>query len=140
MVQGQTLRWLVEVLMQDGQSDEGWSQLTKQPGDEGARHRVSLSLLVDPRLFLHPDQPRQLHNNLPAYTGGSLRATVHVEGRVEVIDAWVSSADPQEQRKRFTHALHAVFACGSSKQHMSQRPWGRLAPTPALQYRADEVM
>ena len=68
IVQGHTLRWLVEVFIQDWKSYEGWGQLPKQPGDEGARHSVILSLLVDHSLFLHPDQQRQLKNNLPAYT------------------------------------------------------------------------
>src|SRR5262244_4073380 len=126
IVQGHTLRWLVEVFMQDWKSYEGWSQLTKQPGDEGARHSVILSLLVDHSLFLHPDQQRQLKNNLPAYTVGSLRANVQVECLVEVIDDVVSSDDPQEKLKRFTNALHEVFAFGSSKKHMSQRQLGRL--------------
>ena len=60
--------WQMEVFLQDWKSYEGWSQLTKQPGDEGARHSVILSLLVDHSLFMHPDQQRQLKNNLPAYT------------------------------------------------------------------------
>jgi len=46
--------------MQDWKSDEGWSPLTKQPGEEGARQSVILSLLVDHRLFVHPDQQAQL--------------------------------------------------------------------------------
>ena len=140
IVQGHTLRWLVEVFIQDWKSYEGWSQLTKQPGDEGARHSVILSLLVDHSLFLHPDQQRQLKNNLPAYTVGSLRANVQVECLVDVIDDLVSSDDPQEKLKRFTNALHEVFAFGSSKKHMIQRQLGRLEPTPSLKYRADEVM
>ena len=60
IVQGQTLRWLVEVFIQDWKSHEGWSQLTKQPGEEGARHSVILSRLVDHSLFVHPDQQAQL--------------------------------------------------------------------------------
>ena len=114
--------------------------MTKQPGDEGARHSVILSLLVDHALFLHPDQPAQLKNNLPAYTVGSLRANVHVECLVEVIDALVSADDPQEKLTCFTQALHEVFAFGRSKQHMIQRQLGRLESTPSLKYRADEVM
>jgi DDE superfamily endonuclease len=140
IVQGHTLRWLVEVFIQDWKSHEGWSQLTKQPGEEGARHSVILSLLVDHSLFLHPDQQRQLKNNLPAYTVGSLRAHVQVECLVEVIDDLVSSEEPQEKLKRFTHTLHEVFALGRSKKHMIHRQWGRLEPTPALKYRAHEVM
>jgi DDE superfamily endonuclease len=140
IVQGQTLRWLVEVFIQDWKSYEGWGQLTKQPGDEGARHSVILSLLGDHSLFLHPDQQHQLKNNLPAYTVGSLRANVQVECMVEVISDLVSSDDPQEQLKRFSNALHEVFAFGSSKKHMIHRQLGRLEPTPFLKYRADEVM
>jgi len=140
IVQGQTLRWLVEVFIQDWKSHEGWSQLTKQPGEEGARHSVILSLLVDHSLFVHPDQQNQLKNNLPAYTVGSLRANVQVECLVDVIDDLVSSDEPQDKLKRFTRALHEVFAFGRSKKHMIQRQLGRLEPTPSLKYRADEVM
>ena len=68
IVQGHTLRWLVEVFILDWKSQEGWSQLTKQPGDEGARHSVILSLLVDHSLFLHPYQQLHLKNYLPSYT------------------------------------------------------------------------
>src|SRR5467141_2483108 len=140
IVQGHSLRWLVEVFMQDWKSYAGWSPLTKQPGEEGARHSVILSLLVDHSLFVHPDQQDQLKNNLPAYTVGSLRANVQVECLVEVIDDLVSSDDPQEKMKRFTKALHEVFAFGRSKKHMVQRQLGRLEPTPSLKYRAHEVM
>ena len=104
MVQGQTLRWLVEVFIQDWKSSAGWSQLTKQPGEEGARQSVILSLLVDHRLFVHPDQQTPLKNNLPAYTVGSLRAHAPVECLVDVIDDLVSSDHPQDTLKRFTNA------------------------------------
>jgi hypothetical protein len=114
--------------------------LTKQPGDEGARQSVILSLLVDHSLFLPPDQQRQLKNNLPAYTVGSLRANGQVACLVDVIDDLVSSDYPQEKLKRFTQALHEVLAFGRSKKHMIQRQLGRLEPTPSLKYRADEVM
>src|SRR6266487_1153061 len=140
IVQGHTLRWLVEVFIQDWKSYEGWSPLTKQPGEEGARHSVILSLLVDHSLFVHPDQQNQLKNNLPAYTVGSLRANVQVECLVDVIDDLVSSDKPQEKLKRFTHALHEVFTFGRSKKHMIQRQLGRLEPTLSLKYRVDEVM
>ena len=83
----------------------------------------------------------QLLNALAlAYTVGSLRAHVQVECLVDVIDDLVSSDDPQEKMKRFTKALHEVFAFGRSKKHMVQRQLGRLEPTPSLKYRAHEVM
>jgi hypothetical protein len=140
IVQGHSLRWLVEVFIQDWKGHEGWAQLTKQPGEEGARHSVILSLLVDHSLFVHPDQQVQLTNNLPAYTVGSLRANVQVMCLVDVIADLVSSENPHDQLKRFSQALHAVFAFNRSKKHMIQRQLGRLEPTPLLKYRAREVM
>ena len=140
IVQGHSLRWLVEVFIQDWKGHEGWAQLTKQPGEEGARQSVILSLLVDHSLFVHPDQQAQLKNNLPAYTVGSLRAHIQVECLVDVIDDLVSSEAPQDQLKRFTQALHDMFTFSRSKKHMIQRQLGRLEPTPLLKYRANEVM
>jgi hypothetical protein len=140
IVQGHTLRWLVEVFVQDWKSHEGWSQLTKQPGEEGARRSVILSLLVDHGLFFHPDQHAQLKHYLPAYTVGSLRANVQVECLVHVIENLLSSSDPPGQLHHFTHALHEMFVFGRSKKHMIQRQWGRLEPTAYLKYRAVEVM
>ncbi len=140
MVQGHTLRWLVEVCIQDWKSHEGWSQLTKQPGVEGARRSVILSLLVDHALFFHPDQHAQLTNNLPAYTVGSLRANLQVESLIKVIETLIFSDDPQSQWQHCTQSLQNVFVLNSSKKHMIQRQLGRLAPTPSLKYRAHEVM
>ena len=140
MVQGHTLRWLVEVFVQDWKAHEGWSQLPKQPGEEGAHRSVILSLLVDHGLFSHPDQYAQFKHNLPAYTVGSRRAHVQIECLGHVIEILMSSGAPQEHLPRFTHALHEVFAFSRSKKHMIQRPLGRLEPTPSLKYRAHEVM
>src|SRR3989442_6053441 len=71
---------------------------------------------------------------------GSSEADVQVECLVDVIDDLVSSDEPQEKLKRFTTALHEVFAFGRSKKHMIQRQLGRLEPTPSLKYRTREVM
>ncbi len=140
MVQAQTLRGLVEVCVQDWQAHEGWHQLTKQPGEEGARRSVILRLLVDHRLFFHPDQHAQLRNNLSAYTVGRRRANVQVACLVDVIEALVSSENPQGPLHRFTQALHEGFTFSHSNKPLIQRQLGRLEPTPSLKYRADEVM
>jgi hypothetical protein len=140
IVPGHPLRGLVEVFVQDWKSHEGWHQLTKQPGEEGARQSVILSLLVDHGLVFHPAPLAQLKNNLPAYTVGSLRAHVQVACLVDVSQERVSSDDAQGQLYRFTQALHEMFALGRSKKHLVQRQLGRLEPTPYLKYRAAEVL
>jgi len=140
IIHAQTLRWLVEVFVQDWKAYEGWDTLAKQPGEEGSRRSVILSLLVDHCLFLHPAQHAQLIHNLPAYTVGSLRAQVQVECLVTVIEELVASVDPPAQLHRLNEALHEVFAFERSKKHLVQRQLGRLEPTPSLKYRASEVM
>jgi hypothetical protein len=77
MVQGPTLRGRVEVFMQDGKSSEGWSPWTTPPGDEGARHRVILRLLVDPRRFGPPDQQDQLRDSADIKPAFNLVAGQH---------------------------------------------------------------
>jgi hypothetical protein len=140
IIHAHTLRWLVEVFVQDWKAYEGWDTLAKQPGEEGSRRSVILSLLVDHCLFLHPAQHAQLIHNLPAYTVGSLRAQVQVECLVTVIEELVASVDPPAQLHRLNEALHEVFAFERSKKHLVQRQLGRLEPTPSLKYRASEVM
>jgi hypothetical protein len=140
MVQGHSLRWLVEVFVPDWKGQEGWAPLTKQPGEEGARRSVILSLRVEHALFVHPAQAAQRNNNLPTSTVGRLRANVQVECLVDVIEDLGSSDAPQSRLQHFTNALHEVFACGHAKKPMLQRQLGRREPTPSLQYRADEVM
>jgi hypothetical protein len=140
IIHAHTLRWLVEVFVQDWKAYEGWDTLAKQPGEEGSRRSVILSLLVDHCLFLHPAQHAQLIHNLPAYTVGSLRAQVQVECLVTVIEELVASVDPPAQLHRLNETLHEVFAFERSKKHLVQRQLGRLEPTPSLKYRASEVM
>ena len=130
----------MEVGRQDWQGHAGWAQLPKQPGAEGARHRVILSRLVDPSLCVHPAPQAQRKNTLPAYTVESLPAHVHVACLVDVIDDRVSPEAPQDQLKRVTQACSEGVAFGRSKKYMMQRHLGRLGPTPSLQYRAYEVM
>jgi hypothetical protein len=126
--------------VQDWKAHEGWGTLTKQPGEEGSRRSVILSLLVDHCLFFHPAQHAQLINHLPAYTVGSLRAQVQVECLVTVMQEVIASGEPQAQLHRLSEALHEVFALERSRKHLGQRQLGRLAPTPSLKYRVYEVM
>jgi hypothetical protein len=140
MVQAHPWRGLVEGFRQAWKAPEGWRQRTKQPGKAGARQGVILSLLVDHGLVLHPDPHAQLQNNRPASTVGSLRDKVQVDCLVPRLDEVVSSEDPQRHLHRFTRAFDEVFPFGRATPPLSPHPRGRLAPTPSLKYRADQVM
>jgi hypothetical protein len=137
IVQAHTLRWLVEVFIQDWKAHEGWGSLTQQTGEEGARQSLILSLLVDHCLLLHPEQLARIENNLPAYTVGSLIDQIKVDCLFDLIRDLLSCDDPKEQLTRLTQTLkEQVFTLNPSKKHMINRDLGRLKPTPALRYRA----
>ena len=51
-----TLRWLIEVFIQDWKRYGGWHRLAKQQGVDGSTQGVILSLLCDHFLLLHPEQ------------------------------------------------------------------------------------
>ena len=88
-------RWLVEVFIQDWKSYEGWGQLAKQRGDDGADRGVLLSLLCDHALHLHDAQLNSFKNKEPAVTTGSLREKVMMESLVMFVESIVSSEDPK---------------------------------------------
>ena len=136
IVQGFTLRWLVEVFLQDWKVYEGWGQLTKQPDEEGSSRSLVLSLLCYHCLLFHPAQKAQLENKLPAYTVGSLRERTTVECLLDFIRGLIISENPEEKLTLLTEAIEGVFHLAPSKKHMVNRNLGRLESTAALKYRA----
>ena len=137
IVQGYTLRWLVEVFLEDWKSYEGWGQLTKQPDEEGSSHGLILSLLLDHCLLVHPQQLARLEHKLPACTVGSLQAKARADILLAFIRELLFADNPQEQFNRLSHALEEVFQLAPTKKLMKNRDLGRLEPTPALKYRAE---
>ena len=59
-----TLRWLVEVFIQDWKAHCGWNRMSKQQGVKGSQRGVILSLLCEHMLLLHPEQLVLLKNRL----------------------------------------------------------------------------
>lgn len=136
IVEAYTLRWLVEVFFQDWKSNEGWGQLTKQPGEQGSSRSLILILLADHCLFFHPDQLARLENKLPAYTVGSLAAKIKVEGMLATFEQIILSEAPAEKFKEFSKLVEEnVVMLRLSKKHMAGRDLGKLEPAPSLKYR-----
>jgi len=129
-----SLRWLVEVFIQDWKSYEGWCQLAKQPDVDGSCRGVLLSLLVDHCLLLHPEQKALVNNKLPASTVGSLRDRERANAVVESIESLISGDDASEIITSLKDCVNKVIPLQPSKKHMSSRTLGRLEATPSLQY------
>ena len=140
IVQAYTIRWLVEVFLQDWKSYEGWGQLAKQPDEDGSRRSLILSLLCDHCLLTHPEQLARLEHKRPACTVGSLQEAVKVESLLHCVWDIVSSESPQEQFQQFANQAQAVFTPATSTKHMVGRDLGRLEPTLSLEYRAKVVL
>jgi len=132
-----TLRWLVEVFIQDWKGYEGWCQLAKQPGTDGSCRGVILSLLVDHCLLLHPDQLALINNKLPAATVGSLRDRERAKAVVETLESLVDTNDIASNIiDELKQCIDNVIPLRPSSKHMNARDLGRLESTPGLKYMA----
>jgi hypothetical protein len=132
-----TLRWLVEVFFEDWKAHEGWNALTKQRGEDGSRRSLTLSLLVDHCLLLHPDQLARMKHKQPAYTVGSLTDRIRAEAIVAMVKDVVASPDTQEQVNMLVKVLREQFALQPSRKHMIGRDLGNQEPSPHLRHRAE---
>jgi len=140
IIQAYTLRWLVEVFFEDWKLYEGWGQMAKQPGEEGASRSLTLSLLLDHALLLHPEQHARLENNLPACTVGSLRQFTQGEALLDCVRSVLSAENAAERLAQLVEKVKAWFTLAPSGKHMSGRNLGRQEPTPSLRYRAAQVL
>jgi hypothetical protein len=136
IIQAYSLRWIVEVFIEDWKSYEGWAQLAKQTGKEGTSHGLSLSLLLDLCLLLHPRQLAQVEHKLPAYTVGSLLRMIQMESLLSHVEQLLQSTNPAAQLTQMAALVREFFTLKPSGKHMSGRNLGRLEPTPSLVYRA----
>jgi len=135
-----TLRWLIEVFFEDWKVYEGWGQLAPQWDEEGSSRGLTLSLLLDHALLLHPQQQARLENQRPACTVGSLQQHTRMEALIEVIRGVVDAENPHQRLEEILTAAKQLFPLRNSTKHMNGRDLGRLEPTPSLKYRAAACM
>jgi hypothetical protein len=140
IVQAYTYRWLVEVTIADLKVHEGWGQATKQPGVEGSRRGLTLSLLCDHCLLLHPEQRARVAQQQPLCTIGSLQRHLQMESVTKWLVDWFESSDFTAKIEQFSQAIRPLFPLQPSNKHLHGRDPGRLEPTPALKYRRIEVL
>ncbi len=133
-----TLRWLVEVFIQDWKGHAGWNQLTKHQGVEGSTRGVILSLLCEHWLLLHPTQSARLKNKQPGLSTGCLVEHLRAEALVGTIQNIVSQEDPQAAFDAFTLALQDTIEDRASSKHLADAEMGRMEPSPSLRYQARE--
>jgi hypothetical protein len=114
--------------------------LAPQWDEEGSSRGLTLSLLLDHALLLHPQQRARIENNLPACTVGSLQQHSRMDALIEVIRGIVDAEDPHQQLDEIIAVAKRLFPLRDSTKHMNGRDLGRLEPTPSLKYRAAACM
>jgi hypothetical protein len=135
-----TLRWLIEVFFEDWKLYEGWGQLAPQWDEEGSSRGLTLSLLLDHALLLHPQQRARIENHLPACTVGSLQQQSRMDALIDVMRGIVDAEDPHQRLEELLAVAKRLFPLRDSAKHMNGRDLGRLEPTPSLKYRAAACM
>ena len=133
-----TLRWLVEVFIQDWKTHGGWNKLTKHQGEEGSARGVILSLLCDHLLLLHPEQSARFKNKQPGIPVGCLIERLKAEALVDTIQEVVAANDPIYALDKFKDAIADCLVVRESKKHMSGRDLGKQEPTQSLAHFAKE--
>ncbi len=131
-----SLRWLVEVFIQDWKKCSGWNRLSKQQGVEGSERGLIVSLLCDHLLLQHPEQIALLKNKQPGMPAGCLIERLKTQSLLETISDVVTAENPEESLKALSAALKDSLPTRSSSKHMAGRNLGRQETTPSLAYHA----
>ena len=133
-----TLRWLVEVFIQDWKAHCGWNKLSKQQGANGSQRGVILSLLCEHMLLLHPEQSVLLKNKQPGLPVGYLIERLNAEALLDTVKVIIESDDPDSELAALTLALEDVLPKRESSRHMAGRDLGRQEATNTLKTHAQQ--
>ena len=134
VAQAYTLRWLVEVFIQDWKGHVGWNTLSKQHGVDGATNGVTLSLLCDHLLLLHPLQSARLKNKQPGMPVGCLIEHINAAALIDGVSHIVNAEEPKKEFGKFKELMEASLPDRASTKHLAGRDLGRMEPTPSLRY------
>lgn len=134
VAQAYTLRWIVEVFIQDWKGHGGWNTLSKQHGVDGATNGVTLSLLCDHLLILHPLQSARLKNKQPGMPVGCLIEHINAAALIDGVSHIVNAEEPKKEFDKFKALMEESLPDRSSTKHLAGRDLGRMEPTPSLRY------
>ena len=111
--------------------------MAKQPGEDGSRRGMILSLLVDHSLLLHPDQLASIKNKLPAVTVGSLRDRTRAQAVLDAVETLLAeNTQSTTVLTDLRECINDAIPLQPSKKHMNLCGLGNLEPAPSLKYQA----
>lgn len=137
IIKAYTLRWLIEVVIEDWKQYGGFGRKASQHGVDGACRGVFLSLLVDCFLLSHPHQIRLYLSGKPLCTAGSLVRTLQLESLLNCIKEIIDSPEPHNLLKKFADNLPNIVMLRPSTKHMLGRDTGEFELSPHLKRKAN---
>lgn len=132
IVRAYSMRWLVEVVIEDWKGHSGWGKMAFQRGVEGACRGVILSFVVDHFLCSHPLQLKQLRQGKPAWTAGSMQRYLQGRAILAGVESIISSRDPYAQLRSLVDSIESSVDFRLSDKHMSGHNIGEFGPSPRL--------
>ena len=132
IVSAYTLRWLVEVFIQDWKGHMGYDKFAIQQGNDGSRRSLTLSLLVDHSLYFHKDQSALIDAKLQAGTVGSLTSKIKVEAFLDSVKVLIYSDNPKVEYEKMSANLMNIYELRKSKKHMTNLDMTQYESSPAL--------
>jgi hypothetical protein len=134
-----TLRWLVEVFIQDWKGHMGFDRLAIQQDDDGSVRGLILSLLTDHSLFFHKDQSAFTNAKLQAGTVGSLTNRIKAEAFLDSVKELIYSDNPKEAYEQISKDLMNIYELRKSKKHMTNLDMSEFEGKPYLEAKYQNV-
>ena len=134
-----SLRWLVEVFIQDWKGYDGWGQLAMQRDVEGSFSGVIMSLLANHCLLFHPKQVCRIENKRPLCTVGSLRESLKNESILSCFYEILISDSPMDKFLSMQKEFENHFKERDSKKHFSGREMPKVKRTRSYKKRTENL-
>lgn len=135
IIRSYSLRWLIEVGIQDCKGYCGLGRRACLQGVKGAYVSVFLSLLVDCLLLAHPDQLDLHQTGQQLYTAGSVVERLRCETNITTIKSILNSPNPKERLSQLAETLanQVENASRKSRKHIRDESIFDVGPSPQLE-------
>jgi hypothetical protein len=128
-----SLRWLIEVAIEDWKQYDGYGRKASQRGVDGARRGVCLSLLVDYFLLSHSIQIGLFKAGKPLCTVGSLVRSIQLENLLNNIKELIADPNLPTRLDEISEALaKSIVELRPSSKHLQGRDIGDFGPMQHL--------
>jgi len=137
IVRAYSMRWLVEVVIEDWKEYSGWGQMAFQRDVDTVCRGIQLSFLVDHFICSHNLQLKQLQAEKSLFTTGSVQRFLQNKALLLEVSRILDNENPKERFNELTKGLDKYLDLRLSRKHMSGYHIGEFRKSPSLALRID---